>query len=92
MTALIDILQKEKSVISEIKQLASSRQRSYEAIEWYRANAFEDGGVGHFLITNRFEEIKKLDKEIDTHFLTLEAVRKEILEYFESIKEVDNAT
>lgn len=87
MTSLIDILQKEKNIISEIKQLGSSRQRSYEAIEWYRANAFEDGGVGHFLITNRFEEIKKLNKEIDTHFQTLEAVRKEILEYFESIKE-----
>ena len=63
MVALIDILQKEKNVISEIKQLESSRQRFYEAIEWYRANAFEDSGVGHFLITNCFEEIKNSIKK-----------------------------
>lgn len=87
MTALLDLLIKEKDVIKRIESLESSRQREHEAIEWFKSNAPDNDVVLPLLISECLIKIQELDKQIRANQLILEAIRNEIRMYFEDLKE-----
>lgn len=84
MTALLDLLQKEKGVIKIIELLKSSVEHHKQRIILYAKEDFEYANV---VIKESNEEIQRLQKEIYANELILRAVRYDILAYFTSIKE-----
>ena len=84
MTALIDLLQKEKAAIKQIELLESVVEQHKQRIELYTRAYVE---CSDMVIKESSDEIARLRKEVYANQLIVRAVRYDILAYFTSIKE-----